>query len=165
MDGLKSYQSLRFERPGDGPAVSRPRKDPVNPDPPLLTQWGDKALAWGARNGLGEAGDRLLGLSTVAGSSANLDLWGSMGLEATPPANLMTYGSILKLGDEPLAWKELSWERYRQHVQKNCTRLFRALESESRHSFFQGITLKSYLREVVWEGNIKPFRDLGRIDI
>jgi hypothetical protein len=160
MDGLKNYQPFRFERPGGGPAVSRPRKVPVDPDPPLLTQWGDKALAWGARNGLGEAGDRLLGLSTAAGSSVNLNLWDSMGLEATPPAKLMTYGSILRLGDQPLAWKDLSWENYTKRVKSNCSGLLDALRPEDRRFLFQGVTLQSYLREVVWEGNLKPFKDL-----
>jgi hypothetical protein len=83
-----------------------------------------------------------------------------MGLEATPPAKLMTYGSILRLGDQPLALQELSWKNYTNRVRKNTAGLFRALESEVRRSFFQGITLKSYLQEVIWQGNIKPIKDL-----
>jgi hypothetical protein len=161
VDGLNSYQSINYWRSGNGHAVSRTMKSAQDMEAPFLNLWGDKALAWGARNGLGEAADRLIGLSTPVRTQTEANLFEAMGFEYAQPKALMTYGSMLKLGDQSLAWRDLTWENYTSRVKKNTAGLFRALAPEARRSFFQGVTLKSYLREVVWEGNVKPFKDLA----
>jgi hypothetical protein len=159
IDGFKGYQPRVYNRPLSGSGLPRSQMDI---DESMISLWGDNALAWGARNGLGEAGDRLMGLSSAIQSSKRHSLLNDMGFEKDNSARALSYGSIFKLSDQHIPWQELSWENYRGQVKANFSDLRDALKPTNRHLFFQGVSLKSYLKEVLWEGNIKPIKDLCR---
>jgi hypothetical protein len=158
IGGFNSYQPIHGRQPGGGPHLSC---QVDGRDDSLVSLWGDKAMAWSARNGLGEAADRLIGLSMPALPITESPLFNETGFQFEPPASTMTYSNLFKLADKPLAWQELSWDNYTKRVHKNFSRLVKALRPENRGSFFQGVTLQSYLKEVVWEGNIKPIKDFA----
>lgn len=98
-------------------------------DSSFLSSWAYRDLLWTARLGAGEALDRYLGTvdSSIKQNTANQAA--DLGFDEKPVTNAMTYGSILKLSDESIAWKDISWKAYKEQVCKNTYLLREAMTS------------------------------------
>ncbi len=131
--------------------------------PPSLdvaSLWSDKALTWGFHNGVGEVTDRVLGLTGGHDKARNIQTMTDLGFGVAESKSLLTYQHLFRLKDKTVGWQELSCSGYQKTVQENFSRFVKALKPGNIHNFFEGVSLKSYLKEVVLEGNIKPWKDL-----
>lgn len=129
---------------------------------PFLDKWASSAALWGTRHGLGESLDRYLGLhrpafaSDVSKRLADLGIDSFDGKDAGP----LSYSNILKLKTDYVSWRDLSWKSFNDIVRENTQPLREHLKSASPKTFFQDVTGKAYLKETLWEGNVKPFKEL-----
>lgn len=122
--------------------------------------WAYHDLLWSLRKGAGEAVDRYLG-STASGVGKNhASRLADLGFDEVPVTRTMTYGSLLKLNDDSVTWKDLSWKAYKEQVWKNTSDFRDALKHENRSHFFDGVSAKSFVQDVLWDGNIHPFQEL-----
>lgn len=103
-------------------------------DSSFLGGWASRDLLWTARLGAGEAFDRYLGTAKDTFRASDAYQYEDLGFtvsdsEDKPTTKAMTYGSLLKLNDGSVAWKDLSWSTYKAQVRKNTYLLKEATTS------------------------------------
>lgn len=132
------------------------------PDGTFLDTWAEKSAIWGTRHGIGEALDRYFGLYCPRYTSGLTSHFDELGLDDFDGKVSGPLGNqnILKLRTDHISLKDTSWKNYKNQVKENLEPIKTYLKHDGLRNFFQDIEGKDYARHTLWEGNIKPFKEL-----
>lgn len=162
QDWMTGINGPGYSSFGAGEPFLKPLEAQQKQDKSFLDSWASRSAIWGTRHGLGESLDRYWGLHRPAISSSLSSQLAEMGIDVFDGQDTgpLTYSSILKLHSDSVSWKNLSWKSFKDTVNKNTEPFRNQVRGASIKDFFQDVRGKAYLKETLWEGNIKPFKEL-----
>ena len=147
---------------GAGEPFLKPFELQQGQDKSFLDSWASRSAIWGTRHGLGESLDRYMGLHRPSFTSDFSKQFAELGIDIFEGKNTeaLNYSSILKLKADYVSWRDLSSKTFSETVKKNTKPFRNHIKAASIKDFFQDVTGKAYVKETLWENNVKPFKEL-----